>query len=163
MGSSRAVHASAFSSEPPITVSPPSLPFHGCRTLQGIPRNDRQPDDSVAWTIWTINESANYIFAACLPTLRPLFLRILPSSFFILSKPQLSAQKVSPTPESPASDCVLKEERSRRRDCLRGNEHPSLYDECWVDMEASRPSIDDSTLKVVTTVSEIEIPIISRT
>ena len=49
----------------------------------------RHPDiraaTSLNWTIWTINEPANYIIAACLPTLRPIFLRILPSSFFILS------------------------------------------------------------------------------
>ena len=41
---------------------------------------------SLVWTIWTINEPANYIIAACLPTLRPIFMRILPSSFFILSR-----------------------------------------------------------------------------
>ncbi|KAL2037601.1 hypothetical protein N7G274_009714 [Stereocaulon virgatum] len=41
---------------------------------------------SLGWTIWTINEPANYIIAACLPTLRPIFIRILPASFFILSR-----------------------------------------------------------------------------
>lgn len=47
-------------------------------------------DSSLAWTIWTINEPANYIIAACLPTLRPIFVRILPASFFILTKKRTS-------------------------------------------------------------------------
>ena len=41
---------------------------------------------AIVWTIWTINEPANYIIAACLPTLRPIFVCILPESFFILTR-----------------------------------------------------------------------------
>ena len=41
---------------------------------------------AIAWTIWTLNEPANYVIAACLPTLRPIFIRVLPASFFLLSK-----------------------------------------------------------------------------
>lgn len=33
-----------------------------------------------------MNEPANYIIAACLPTLRPILIRIFPSSFFVLSR-----------------------------------------------------------------------------
>ena len=41
---------------------------------------------ALAWTIWSLNEPVNYVIAACLPTLRPIFIRVLPPSFFILSK-----------------------------------------------------------------------------
>lgn len=41
---------------------------------------------AVAWTIWTIIEPANLIIAACLPTLRPIFVRIFPEKFFILTR-----------------------------------------------------------------------------
>ena len=51
---------------------------------------------SLAWTIWTINEPANYIIAACLPTLRPIFVRILPASFFILTRTRASQRVESP-------------------------------------------------------------------
>lgn len=40
---------------------------------------------AISWTIWTIVEPANYIIAACLPTLRPILVRLLPQSFFLLS------------------------------------------------------------------------------
>ena len=147
--------ALSFSSESMIAVSPHS---HQRQTLH----NNRQPDNSIAWTIWTVNEPANYIIAACLPTLRPLFLRILPSSLFVLSKqrgskPQSSGQKALQTPESPAPDSSLQNEASQPMGRSRLNNHPSHCNECWVDMEASRPRNDVSRLKVVTTVSELEI------
>ena len=37
-------------------------------------------------TIWTINEPANYVIAACLPILRPVLARYLSESFFVLNK-----------------------------------------------------------------------------
>ncbi|KAL9020813.1 MAG: hypothetical protein Q9185_001997 [Variospora sp. 1 TL-2023] len=40
---------------------------------------------AISWTIWTIVEPANYIIAACLPTLRPILVRLLPQRFFLLS------------------------------------------------------------------------------
>ncbi|KAI4138787.1 MAG: hypothetical protein L6R39_006608 [Caloplaca ligustica] len=40
---------------------------------------------AISWTIWTMVEPANYVIAACLPTLRPIFMRILPQNFFLLS------------------------------------------------------------------------------
>lgn len=105
-------------------------------------------NNSITWTIWTINESANYIIAACLPTLRPLLLRILPSSFFVLSKPYTSAQKASPTPESPAlespaPDTPSEKEKPQPKGYFPWNTHRSQCDECWVDMEASQPGTGD--------------------
>ena len=44
-------------------------------------------------TIWTINEPANYIIAACLPTLRPIFVRIIPDKFSILTRKRDSSQR----------------------------------------------------------------------
>lgn len=46
----------------------------------------RTSPTAIVWTIWTINEPANYIIAACLPTLRPIFVRIFPEQLFILSR-----------------------------------------------------------------------------
>ncbi|KAL9039060.1 MAG: hypothetical protein Q9214_005030, partial [Letrouitia sp. 1 TL-2023] len=40
---------------------------------------------AISWTIWTVVEPANYVIAACLPTLRPILVRVLPPSFFILT------------------------------------------------------------------------------
>ena len=37
-----------------------------------------------------MNEPANYVVAACLPTLRPIFIRVLPASFFVLSNKRSS-------------------------------------------------------------------------
>ncbi len=51
---------------------------------------------AIAWTIWTLNEPANYVIAACLPTLRPIFILILPASFFLLSK-QTSNKRSHPS------------------------------------------------------------------
>ncbi|MCJ1278784.1 hypothetical protein MMC21_006602, partial [Puttea exsequens] len=53
---------------------------------------------ALIWTIWTLNEPANYIIAACLPTLRPIFVRILPSSFFILSR-----KRSTPSPQGSST------------------------------------------------------------
>lgn len=50
-------------------------------------------------TLFTLLEPANYIIAACLPTLRPIFIRILPESVFILSRKRNS----SSNPKSPTS------------------------------------------------------------
>lgn len=36
-------------------------------------------------SIWTLVEPSNYIIVACLPTLRPILLKILPASFFLLT------------------------------------------------------------------------------
>lgn len=52
---------------------------------------------AIVWTIWTINEPANYIIAACLPTLRPIFMRILPENFFILTRKRDSSQRAKTT------------------------------------------------------------------
>ena len=49
----------------------------------------------IALTIWTINEPANYLIAACLPTLRPIFSKCLPESFFILSRASRSKSRSS--------------------------------------------------------------------
>ncbi|KAL8819499.1 MAG: hypothetical protein Q9223_002087 [Gallowayella weberi] len=38
---------------------------------------------AISWTIWTIIEPANYVIVACLPTLRPILMRILPAKFFL--------------------------------------------------------------------------------
>ncbi|KAL8688027.1 MAG: hypothetical protein Q9218_005960 [Villophora microphyllina] len=61
---------------------------------------------AISWTIWTIVEPANYVIAACLPTLRPIFVRILPPSFFLLtykrqSKPYSSIKISWPKGRSP--------------------------------------------------------------
>lgn len=48
---------------------------------------------AVAWTIWTLTEPANYVIAACLPTLRPVLTRILPEQMFILSKSRDTSNK----------------------------------------------------------------------
>ncbi|KAL9601457.1 MAG: hypothetical protein Q9219_002523 [cf. Caloplaca sp. 3 TL-2023] len=40
---------------------------------------------AISWTIWTMVEPANYVIAACLPTLRPILVKILPPSFFLLT------------------------------------------------------------------------------
>lgn len=40
---------------------------------------------AISWTIWTIVEPANYVIVACLPNLRPILMRILPQSFFLLT------------------------------------------------------------------------------
>ncbi|KAL8770046.1 MAG: hypothetical protein Q9209_004084 [Squamulea sp. 1 TL-2023] len=45
---------------------------------------------AISWTIWTIVEPANYIIAACLPTLRPILVRIIPPSFFLLTNKRKS-------------------------------------------------------------------------
>lgn len=45
---------------------------------------------AISWTIWTLVEPANYIIAACLPTLRPILTRILPPSFFFLTRKRKS-------------------------------------------------------------------------
>ena len=58
---------------------------------------------AIAWTIWTLNEPANYIIAACLPTLRPIFVRILPDRFFILTRKRDTSGNAK-TPESPTPD-----------------------------------------------------------
>ncbi|KAL8652631.1 MAG: hypothetical protein Q9210_002574 [Variospora velana] len=46
---------------------------------------------AISWTIWTIVEPANYVIAACLPTLRPILVHLLPPSFFLLSAKRKSA------------------------------------------------------------------------
>ena len=48
---------------------------------------------AIDWTIWTINEPANYIIAACPPTLRPIFVRIIPDRFSILTRKRDSSQR----------------------------------------------------------------------
>ncbi|KAL8784345.1 MAG: hypothetical protein Q9195_009077 [Heterodermia aff. obscurata] len=48
---------------------------------------------AIDWTIWTINEPANYIIAACLPTLRPIFVRIFSDKFSILTRKRDSSQR----------------------------------------------------------------------
>lgn len=48
---------------------------------------------AIAWTIWTLTEPANYVIAACLPTLRPVLTRILPEKMFILSKSRDTSNK----------------------------------------------------------------------
>lgn len=106
-------------------------------------------NNSIAWTIWTINEAANYIIAACLPTLRPLYLHIFPSSIFVLSgrrgvEPYTSAQKVSPTPESTASEAPLELGSVDTRGFdFPWDAHSAQCSECWVDVEASRFSDDE--------------------
>ncbi|KAL8814959.1 MAG: hypothetical protein Q9191_008500 [Dirinaria sp. TL-2023a] len=50
------------------------------------PAQDPDSTAAIAWTIWTINEPANYIIAACLPTLRPILVRILPEKMFFLAR-----------------------------------------------------------------------------
>ena len=80
-----------------------------------------------------MNQSASYIMAACLPTLR-----IPPPSFFLVSK------KRDRKFQSPGGGSKL-------------NNPPSQCNGCSVVMEASRQSNDNSWFKVVTTVSEIEI------
>ena len=54
---------------------------------------------SIIYTLFTLLEPSNYIIAACLPTLRPILIRILPESIFILSRKRNS----SPGPPSPSS------------------------------------------------------------
>jgi hypothetical protein len=54
---------------------------------------------SLILTLFTLLEPSNYIIAACLPTLRPIFIRILPESVFILSRKRNS----SSNPKSPTS------------------------------------------------------------
>ena len=41
---------------------------------------------AITLTIWTLQEPANYNIAACLPTLRPIFIRVLPEKIFFLSR-----------------------------------------------------------------------------
>lgn len=42
-------------------------------------------DNALEISIWTLVEPSNYIIVACLPTLRPILLKILPASFFLLT------------------------------------------------------------------------------
>ncbi|KAI4248204.1 MAG: hypothetical protein LQ352_005986 [Teloschistes flavicans] len=51
---------------------------------------------AISWTIWTIVEPANYVIAACLPTLRPVLVKILPHSFFVLTFKRRSKPYSSP-------------------------------------------------------------------
>ena len=48
---------------------------------------------AIDWTIWTINEPANCIIAACLPTLRPIFVRVFSDKFSILTRKRDSSQR----------------------------------------------------------------------
>ncbi len=48
---------------------------------------------AVAWTIWTMSEPANYVIAACLPTLRPVLTRVLPEQMFVFSKSRNTSDK----------------------------------------------------------------------
>lgn len=128
---------------------------------------------SLLWTIWTINEPANYIIAACLPTLRPIFQLILPSSFFILSKGRSNSKRSTPRVkilQSPSSSMMLSpldaspvRDRGFRVSDGSGRSgggggvggarrhifpwtgpHPqSQCEECWVDIEASQPRYDE--------------------
>ncbi|KAL9070660.1 MAG: hypothetical protein Q9161_004714 [Pseudevernia consocians] len=117
---------------------------------------------SLIWTIWTINEPANYIIAACLPTLRPIFQRVLPSSFFILSngsKRSTPRHKVLRRPGSEVLPSPLAEGgggwggRGSGRRLTRQyyfpwmttttGAHGSLCGECWVDVEGARGSVED--------------------
>ena len=48
---------------------------------------------AVVWTIWTVTEPANYVIAACLPTLRPVLTRVLPEKMFVFSKSRDTSNK----------------------------------------------------------------------
>ncbi|KAL8826014.1 MAG: hypothetical protein Q9170_007570 [Blastenia crenularia] len=52
--------------------------------------SDKTAGLAISWTIWTIVEPTNFVIAACLPTLRPVFARILPPSFFLLTNKRKS-------------------------------------------------------------------------
>ena len=116
-------------------------------------------DTSLIWTIWTINEPANYIIAASLPTLRPIFVRIFPSSFFILSNRNTKRSTrrstnpiaVRKTLQSPSSSATLSPLEGGRGGSGRQHfrwttvtgtstgEHGSGCEECWVDVETGQP------------------------
>ncbi|KAL8809828.1 MAG: hypothetical protein Q9200_003074 [Gallowayella weberi] len=61
------------------------------QALLDLPSSAKQPKPrtrthlvmAISWTIWTIIEPANYVIVACLPTLRPILMRILPAKFFL--------------------------------------------------------------------------------
>lgn len=64
-----------------------------CARLLSLSKTQQSHElDRAVFTIWTINEPANYVIAACLPILRPVLARYLPESFFVLSKPTHSTR-----------------------------------------------------------------------
>lgn len=135
-------------------------------------------NSSLIWTIWTINEPANYIIAASLPTLRPIFLRVLPSSFFILnnsrsSKPSTPRHRsLKPSNSSLILSLTAKrqaaaEAANRRSDItsmttrpttMTGEQRPHFpwtthssqcCEECWMDLEAGPRSDDGGRVAVM--------------
>ena len=122
-----------------VSLPPPRLPLP--HTIQD-PNTHYPSDTSLIWTIWTINEPANYIIAACLPTLRPVFLRILPSSFSILSNGRSGKRSSGRNMimQSPGSLTMLSPLAERRRTQYFPwmLTHRSQCDECWVGIEASQ-------------------------
>ena len=65
-------------------------------------------NDSIIYTLFTLLEPSNYIIAACLPTLRPILIRILPESIFILSRKRHSSSNA----HSPSTSC--KDEKGKK-------------------------------------------------